>query len=65
MEFDYDKLRNDLIEYYGTASIYNPMAIYDIELIERASGNELLSIAQNNGFNLNNYIKSKSYKRVF
>jgi len=65
MDFDYEKLRKDLINYYGTASMYNPMALLDIGYIERANGNELLSIAQSNGFNLNDYIKPKSYKRVF
>ncbi len=63
MEFDYEKLREDLIDYYGTASIYNHMAILDIGYVEIANGNELLRIAQNNGFDLNKYIIGKTYKR--
>ncbi len=64
MEFDYEKLRSDLIDFYGTASIYNPIAMYDIGLVERANGNELLRVAQNNGFNLNDYVKKDVYKKV-
>lgn len=29
-EFDYDKLRNDLISYFGTATFYNPTAYVDL-----------------------------------
>ena len=64
MEFDYEKLRSDLLDFYGTASIYNPIAMYDIGLVEKASGNELLMVAQNNGFNLNDYIKENAYKKI-
>lgn len=63
MNFDYEKLRRDLIDYYGTASIYNMAAIIDIGYVEKASGTELLSIAQRNGFNLDNYIIEKMYIR--
>lgn len=63
MNFDYEKLRRDLIDYYGTASIYNMAAIIDIGYVEKASGIELLSIAQRNGFNLDNYIIEKMYIR--
>ena len=64
MEFDYEKLRRDLIDFYGTASIYNLTAILDVGLVESASENELLMIAQNNGLDLSNYIKSNGYKRI-
>lgn len=64
-EIDYEKLRNDLIDYYGTAS-YNgfPMAIIELSNVENASYEELINIAIKNNFNLNNYKKEeiKIYK---
>ena len=64
-EIDYEKLRNDLIDYYGTAS-YNgfPMAIIELSNVENASNDELINIALNNNINLNNYKKEeiKIYK---
>ena len=64
-EIDYDKLREDLIDYYGTAS-YNgfPMAIIELSNVENASYEELINIAIKNNFNLNNYKKEeiKIYK---
>lgn len=64
-EIDYEKLRNDLIDYYGTAS-YNgfPMAIIELSNVENASYEELINIAIKNNFNLNNYTKEeiKIYK---
>lgn len=64
-EIDYEKLRNDLIDYYGTAS-YNgfPMAIIELSDVENASYEELINIAIKNNFNLNNYKKEeiKIYK---
>lgn len=64
-EIDYEKLRNDLIDYYGTAS-YNgfPIAIIELSDVENASYEELINIAIKNNFNLNNYKKEeiKIYK---
>ena len=64
-EIDYEKLKNDLIDYYGTAS-YNgfPMAIIELSNVENASYEELINIAIKNNFNLNNYKKEeiKIYK---
>ena len=64
-EIDYEKLRNDLIDYYGTAS-YNgfPIAIIELSNVENASYEELINIAIKNNFNLNNYKKEeiKNYK---
>ena len=59
-EIDYEKLRNDLIDYYGTAS-YNefPMAIIELSNVENASYEELINIAIKNNFNLNNYKKEE------
>jgi len=59
MEIDVDSLREDLINYFGTAMQFNQLAIMDLTKVENASIEELLKIAQVNGFNLSDYeIKS-------
>ena len=50
-----EKLRKDLIDYFGTAMIYNPMAMMDLEKVRKASEEELIDIAMDNKFNLNKY----------
>ena len=59
-DLDIEKLREDLIDYFGTAmnSGY-PMSMMDISRVERASASELIRIAKNNGFNLNDYIEEE------
>ena len=53
---DYEKLRKDLKDYYGTAMVGGfPLAIMDLSKVENASNEELLKIAQKNNFNENNY----------
>ena len=57
---DIDALRNDLINYFGTATMYNKVAMMDLIKVENASANELVNIAIKNGFNLYDYqIKGK------
>lgn len=58
---DYEKLRKDLIDYFGTAMSFSPMAIMDLSRVEFASDDELVEIAKRNNFDLNKYIKSKVY----
>ncbi len=55
MKIDYESLRGDLINYFGTAMSYNPMAIMDLSRVERCSNGELASIAVQNGFDLGDY----------
>ena len=61
---DFEKLRNDLIDYFGTAMTngFN-MAVIDLTKIENATNEELIIIAQSKNFDLNNYIKEQ-YKRL-
>lgn len=56
---DYDKLRSDLINYYGTAMSYNPMVVVELSEVQCASNEKLIQIARKNGFNLDNYKKGK------
>lgn len=59
---DYDKLRGDLRDYYGTAMFNgNPMAMMELEEVERASNEELARIARDNAFDLSKYEDSPSY----
>ena len=48
-------LRKDLINYFGTAMSFMPMAMMEIEKIENADEEELIKIAKETGFNLSNY----------
>ena len=61
MNIDIEKLRNDLIDYLGTAyySGYG-IAIVEISEIENASAEKIIELAQKYGFNLENY---KTYTR--
>lgn len=59
MNIDFERLRQDLIDYFGTAmTIGFGAAIIDISKIENASNEELINIAKQNGFNINNYVIS-------
>ncbi len=60
---DIEALKEDLIDYYGTAMMSGfPMAVMDLSEIENASDSELISIAKKAGFDLNNY-SIKGYER--
>lgn len=63
MNIDYERLRNDLIDYFGSAMVtVFPAAMLDIDRVERANNDELIQIALQNGFNLNDY-EVKSYRK--
>ena len=56
MNYDFERLRYDLLDYFGTASFGGfPMAMVDLSDVERASNEQLLHIAMQNGFNLSMY----------
>jgi hypothetical protein len=62
IELDIDELRKDLIDYYGTAINQNPVAVIELSIVEKASPEQLIYIAINNGFDLNNYrIETKRF----
>ena len=56
---DYERLRNDLIDYFGSAMSYNPMAVIELSNVENASNSKLEEIAIRNGFNLSDYENTK------
>ena len=59
-EINIEKLREDLIDYFGTAMYSaSPLAIINLTEVEKASPDKLIQIAKNNNFNLNNYINNQ------
>ena len=56
---DYERLRNDLIDYFGTAIGFNPAAIIELSMVESASNDKLIDIAIKNGFDLSDYESQK------
>ena len=55
MYINVEKLRNDLINYYGSASLIYPYALINVSEIENASIERLIEIAYSLGFNLSDY----------
>ncbi len=59
---DIESLRSDLIQYFGTAVYYNPMATMDLIRVETASAEEIITIAIQNGFDLSKYEFQQRYR---
>ena len=63
MNFDIEKidikiLKNDLIDYFSTAINPFDVDLIEVEEIENLSLDKTIELAKNNGFNLDNYIKT-------
>ena len=55
---DFDRLRRDLTDYYGTAAFSGfPAAIIDVGKVQRASDEELISISKQLRFDSSKYEK--------
>ena len=52
---NYEKLREDLKDYFGSAMQFNPAAVVELSKVESASNEKLIEIAIINGFDLDNY----------
>ena len=62
-EIDIEKLKKDLIDYYGTAIFTSsPLAIIELSKIEKATEEELIKIALNNKFDINKYTYNKKHR---
>ena len=56
MVINISKLRRDLEDYFGTAMFSaSPIAMMDLERVQKASDEELITIAKECGFNINKY----------
>lgn len=53
---DYERLRGDLINYYGTAMQYFPIAVMEVSKVKNASEEGVLDMAEKAGFDINDYI---------
>ena len=57
-KIDIDRLREDILDYYGTAMFNDfAMAAMNVQFIEMASDQDLIAIAQKEGVDLTKYIK--------
>ena len=59
MDIDILSLKKDLEDYYGTAINSNPFAMADLVNLDNLKDEELVNLAINNGFDLDNYIIKK------
>lgn len=58
MQFDIERLREDLKDYYGTAMFNGfPMAMMEVDKVSRASDEELIQMVEKSGMNLSPYYK--------
>ena len=56
MFFNDDRLRRDMMDYFGTAMVNgNPMAMMELIRTERAQSQTLIDFADKNGFALDIY----------
>ena len=56
-DIDFIKLRNDLIDYYGSASLVSPFAMADVVNVDSASNIDLLNLINGTNLDINDYIK--------
>ncbi len=52
---DSEDLRNELIDFFGTAAGEYPMAMMDVIELERASYDDLIKKARENNFDIDDY----------
>lgn len=64
MNIDYEELRQDLMDYYGTAKEFNPLAEVDLIEVENATNSELIYKARSIGIELSNYIDDIPYTKT-
>ena len=58
MEINTNRLRIDLKEYYGTAMFGGfPMAVMEMNAVERASDEELVKLAEQAGLDIRKYYR--------
>lgn len=65
INLDIEKLRKDLINYYGTAMFTSSLlAIVDLSKIENMTDEQLIDFAKENKIDLKKYQKQKIYKLI-
>ena len=63
MEIDIERLREDLINYFGTAVGVFPVAVINLSEVQTCSVDRLIQIAINNNFDLNDYAVNSRTKK--
>ena len=61
-ELDIEKLRKDLLNYFGSATCIYPNAFMKVIEVQNASEDELINIAIFYNFNLENYVINNDNK---
>ncbi|MBO6309012.1 MAG: hypothetical protein J6N70_09330 [Oribacterium sp.] len=56
-DIDFDRLRDDLMDHYGTATGFFPMAFMDVSKVQDASAQELVDMAEDAGFDMRKYLR--------
>lgn len=60
MEINTNRLRADLKDYYGTAMLGGfPMAVMEMNVVEQASDEELVKLAEKVGIDIQKYYDEK------
>jgi len=59
-DIDFEALRDYLMDYFGTASMYNPAAVMELSEVENASPNKLVEIAIKNNIDLDDFVNDVS-----
>ena len=62
-ELNIEKLRNDLINYFGTAMSFFKVAMFDLNEVYNATDEKIIEIAIRNSFNLENYVNNDYQKK--
>ena len=60
-DIDFEALRDYLMDYCGTASMYNPASVMELSEVETASPNKLVEIAIKNNIDLDDFISGLSH----
>lgn len=60
MEINTNRLRTDLKDYYGTVMFGGfPIAVMEVDAVERASDDELMKLAEKVGIDIQKYYDEK------
>ena len=63
---DINKLRDDLINYFGTAMFNaSPLAMIELSKVEKANDKQLIEIAIKNNFDLKDYEINERYRQKY
>ena len=57
-DIDVKRLREDLMDHFGTATEFFPAATADLTEVQSASVQKLVDIAEKNGFDMRKYMRS-------